>query len=168
LSDVSGTWAVGPGAGKEIEWPAKNSVGGEKNDGVAAQIQQNPGAIGYIELSFATETGIPVADVVNADGTVVAPTLQSTAAAAEAIQIPDDLRFNLLEVGGAGYPIAGATWLLVWSCGYDPDVAEALQDWITWGLTEGDSLAEELLYSPLPASLEEKALAKVALLNSES
>ncbi len=161
------TGPTGPGAGKEIEWPAPNSVGGEKNDGVAAQIQQNPGAIGYIELSYAIETGIPVADMVNADGNAITPTLESTAAAADGITIPDDLRFNILGVGGEGYPIAGATWLLLWKCGYDENTAAALKDWITWDLTQGDSLAEELLYSPLPDSLQEKALAKVDLINSE-
>lgn len=167
LSDVSDAWANGPGAGKEVEWPAPNSVGGEKNDGVAAQIQQNPGALGYIELSYAIETGIPVADMVNADGNAVTPTLESTAAAADGITIPDDLRFNILGVGGDGYPIAGATWLLLWQCGYDEATTAALKDWITWDLTQGDTLAEELLYSPLPSSLEAKALAKVDLINSE-
>lgn len=167
LSDVSDEWANGPGAGKEVEWPAANSVGGDKNDGVAAQIQQNPGAIGYIELSYAIETGIPVADMINADGNAITPTLESTAAAADGITIPDDLRFNILGVGGQGYPIAGATWLLVWQCGYDAETTAALKDWITWDLTQGDSLAEELLYSPLPASLEARALAKVDLINTE-
>lgn len=167
LSDVSDGWANGPGAGKEVEWPAPNSVGGEKNDGVAAQIGQNPGAIGYIELSYAMENDIPVADMVNADGNAVTPTLESTAAAADGITIPDDLRFNILGVGGDGYPIAGATWLLVWKCGYDENTTAALKDWITWDLTQGDDLAKELLYSPLPDSLQEKALAKVDLINSE-
>jgi phosphate transport system substrate-binding protein len=167
LSDVSDEWANGPGAGKEIQWPAPTEVGGEKNDGVAAAIQQNPGAIGYIELSYAIETGIPIADMVNADGNAITPTLESTAAAADGIEIPDDLRFNILGVGGEGYPIAGATWLLAWHCGYDENVAAALEDWITWDLTQGDDLAQELLYSPLPASLEAKALAKVDLINDE-
>jgi phosphate transport system substrate-binding protein len=167
LNDVSDAWANGPGAGKEVEWPAPNSVGGEKNDGVAAQIQQNPGAIGYIELSYALETGIPVADMINADGNAITPTLESTAAAADGIEIPDDLRFNILGVGGDGYPIAGATWLLLWSCGYEDNIAAALKGWITWDLTQGDSLAEELGYAPLPASLEEKALAKLDLVNSQ-
>jgi phosphate transport system substrate-binding protein len=167
LSDVSDGWANGPGAGKEVDWPAPHEVGGEKNDGVAAAIGQNPGAMGYIELSYAIENDIPVADMVNADGNAVTPTLASTAAAADGITIPDDLRFNILGVGGDGYPIAGATWLLLWQCGYDESTAAALKDWINWDLTQGDSLAEELLYSPLPDSLQAKALAKLDLVNSE-
>ncbi|HZD22539.1 MAG TPA: phosphate ABC transporter substrate-binding protein PstS [Acidimicrobiia bacterium] len=167
LSDVSDDWANGPGAGKEVEWPAPTSVGGDGNDGVTAQIQQNPGAIGYIELSYAMENDIPVANMINTDGKAITPTLESTAAAADGIEIPEDLRFHILGVGGDGYPIAGATWLLVWTCGYDENKTAALKDYITWALTEGDDLAEELLYSPLPSSLEEKALAHVNLINSE-
>jgi len=166
LSDVSEQWASDVGAGKDVEWPAPNSVGGEKNDGVAAQIQQNPGAVGYIELSYAITINIPVADMVNEDGYAVTPTLASTAAAADGIAIPDDLRFNILGVGGEGYPIAGATWVLAWTCGYDDNTAAILKDYLTWTLTEGDSLAEELLYSPLSASLEARALEKVDMISS--
>ena len=168
LSSVSDQWASEVGAGKEVEWPAPNSVGGEKNDGVAAQIQQNPGAVGYIELSYAITNGIPVADMVNADGNAVTPTLESTAAAADGITIPDDLRFNILGVGGEGYPIAGATWILAWTCGYDDNTAAMLKDYLTWTLTEGDALAEELLYSPIGASLEARALEKVDMINTEN
>jgi len=167
LSDVSNQWDSEVGHGKEVEWPAPSSVGGEKNDGVAAQIQQNPGAIGYIELSYAMTNSIPVADMVNADGNAITPTLESTAAAADGITIPDDLRFNILGVGGQGYPIAGATWILAWTCGYDDNTAAMLKDYLTWTLTEGDSLAEELLYSPIGASLEARALEKVDTINSK-
>jgi len=166
LSDVSEQWASEVGKGKEVEWPAPNSVGGEKNDGVAAQIQQNPGAVGYIELSYAITNGIPVADMVNKDGNAITPTLKSTAAAADGITIPDDLRFNILGVAGPGYPIAGATWVLAWTCGYDDNTSAMLKDYLTWMLTEGDALAEELLYSPVGASLEARALEKVEMINS--
>jgi len=168
LVSVSDQWASDIGAGKEVEWPAPNSVGGEKNDGVAAQIQQNPGAIGYIELSYAITSNIPVADLVNEDGNAITPTLASTAAAADGIDIPADLRFNILNVGGEGYPIAGATWLLAWTCGYDDVTEAALKDFFTWALMEGDALAEELLYSPLSANLEAQALEKVDQINSEN
>jgi len=167
LSDVSQQWADEVGKGKEVEWPAPSSVGGEKNDGVAAQIQQNPGAVGYIELSYAITNGIPVADMVNADGNAITPTLASTAAAADGITIPDDLRFNILGVGGQGYPIAGATWILAWTCGYDDNTAAMLKDYLTWTLTDGDALAEELLYSPIGASLQARALEKVDMINSK-
>jgi phosphate transport system substrate-binding protein len=166
LSSVSDEWKDSVGKGKTVEWPAPNSVGGEKNDGVTAQIQQNPGAVGYIELSYAITNSIPVADMVNEDGNAVTPTLESTAAAADGITIPDDLRFNILGVGGDGYPIAGATWVLAWTCGYEDNTADMLKDFLTWSLTEGDDLAQELLYSPLSSSLEARALEKVEMINS--
>jgi phosphate transport system substrate-binding protein len=165
LSDVSSAWADAIGAGKEVEWPV--GVGGEKNDGVSAQVGQNPGAIGYVELSYALANDLSVASLTNADGNVIEPTLESTAAAADGIEIPDDLRFNVLGVGGDGYPIVGATWLLAYECGYDTDVAAALKDFITWDLTQGDDLAKELLYAPLPDSLQQKALAHVDMINQQ-
>lgn len=167
LSSVSESWKNEVGKGKEVEWPAPNSVGGEKNDGVTAQIQQNPGALGYIELSYAMTNGVPVANMINEDGNAITPTLESTAAAADGISIPDDLRFNILNVGGQGYPIAGATWILAWTCGYDDNTAAMLKDYLTWTLTEGDALAEELLYSPIGDSLQARALEKIALINSK-
>jgi len=167
LSSVSDQWKNEVGKGKEVEWPAKNSVGGEKNDGVTAQIQQNPGAVGYIELSYALTNGVPVADMVNEDGNAITPTLESTAAAADGITIPDNLRFNILGVGGQGYPIAGATWILAWTCGYDDNTAAMLKDYLTWTLTQGDDLAKELLYSPIGDSLQARALEKVDMINSK-
>jgi hypothetical protein len=58
--------------------------------------------------------------------------------------------------------------VLAWTCGYDAETEAALKDFLTWSLTEGDALAEELLYSPLSNSLQARALAKVDLINSEN
>jgi len=118
-------------------------------------------------LSYAITNNLPGADMLNADGNAVTPTLESTAAAADGITIPDDLRFNILGVGGQGYPIAGATWILAWTCGYDDNTAAMLKDYLTWTLTQGDDLAKELLYSPIGDSLQARALEKVDMINSK-
>jgi phosphate transport system substrate-binding protein len=165
LDDVSSDWSSQVGAGKEVEWPT--GVGGQGNDGVAAAIQQNEGGLGYVELSFAIENDLPVASMMNADGNAIEPSLESTSAAAGGIEIPEDLRFNLLGVGGDGYPIAGATWVLAYTCGYDEAKAEALKDFLTWAITDADDIAESLLYSPIAGDLEQAALANIELINSE-
>jgi phosphate transport system substrate-binding protein len=165
LDDVSPEWSAQVGKGKEVDWPV--GIGGEGNDGVAAGIQQNPGGLGYVELSYALENGLPVATMINADGNAIVPSLASTAAAANGIDIPDDLRFLVLGVGGDGYPIVTATWVLAWTCGYDAAKAAALKDYLTWALVYGDQIAEELQYAPIPDSLQTLALAKVDLINSE-
>lgn len=164
LDDVSEAWSEQVGAGKEVQWPT--GVGGNGNDGVAAGIQQNPGALGYVELSFALENDIATVTMVNADGNPVQPSLESTAAAADGIDIPDDLRFDILDVGGQGFPIAGATWVLAWECGYDESTADNLKAFLTWALEEGDATAQELLYAPVGDSLREQALANVEEINA--
>lgn len=164
LDDVSEEWSEQVGAGKEVQWPT--GVGGNGNDGVAAGIQQNPGALGYVELSFALENDIPVVTMVNADGNEVEPSLESTAAAADGIDVPDDLRFDILGVGGEGFPIAGATWILAWECGYEDATADNLKAFLTWALQEGDATAEDLLYAPIGESLQERSLANVEAINA--
>ncbi len=163
LDHESADWSSGVGKGKEVPWPV--GVGGQGNDGVAAAISQNDGGIGYVELSYAIENGLSVASMVNSDGNAIEPTLASTAAAADGITIPDDLRFNILDVGGDGYPIAGATWILAYTCGYDSAKADALKAFLTWALENGDSIAESLLYAPIGDSLQAKSLANVARIN---
>jgi phosphate transport system substrate-binding protein len=165
LDHESADWSAQVGRGKEVSWPV--GVGGQGNDGVAAAISQNDGGIGYVELSYAIENGLSVTKMVNADGNAIEPTLESTAAAADGITIPDDLRFNILDVGGDGYPIAGATWILAYTCGYDADKADVLKAFLTYALEQGDATAESLLYAPIGASLQEKSLANVARINEE-
>lgn len=163
LASVSPEWKSGPGAGKEIQWPA--GQGGQGNDGVAALVKQNEGAMGYVELSYALSNELPVATMRNKDGNAVKPTLESTAAAAQSLQIPDDLRFNVGGVGGQGYPIVGATWILARTAGYDQAKADALKGFLTWALRNGDADASQLFYATLPDALEQKAMAKVGMIN---
>lgn len=165
LADVSQEWADGPGKGSEIEWPT--GIGGDQNDGVAAAISQQPGGIGYVSFEFADEAGIPVAAVVNEDGNAVLPSTDSVSEAGNTAEVPEDFRFNILGIGGDGYPIAGATWVLAYTCGMDADKADALKDFLTWALTEGDSVAEELNYAPLPDELEARVLQQVDRINEE-
>jgi len=163
LDHESADWSSQVGKGKEVEWPT--GVSGQGNDGVAAAIQQNDGGIGYVELSYALENDLTTAAMVNADGNPITPTLESTAAAADGITIPDDLRFSILDVGGEGYPIAGATWILAATCGLDANKGDALKAYLHWALENGDSIAQELNYAPIGDSLQQKSLANVDRIN---
>lgn len=165
LADVSPDWDEQVGSGSEVEWPT--GIGGDQNDGVAAAITQQPGGIGYVSYEFAVESGLPVAAVVNADGNAVLPSTETVSEAANTVDVPDDFRFNILGVGGDGYPIAGATWILAYTCGMDEAKADALKAFLTWSLTEGDSLVEELNYAPLPGELETRVLAQIERINEE-
>lgn len=166
LSDEDEDWADEYGAGDEIDWFG-GQVAGEQNDGVAAAIAQQPGGIGYVSLEFAVQQNLPFASVVNADGTAVEPSTDSVGRAVEGLDLPDDLRFNVLGVGGEGYPIAGATWVLAYTCGYEEAKAEALKAYLTWALEEGDSFASDLGYAPLADSTQALSLEKIEQINSE-
>jgi len=165
LTQVSPEWAEKVGKGKEVQWPA--GIGGKGNDGVAAIVQQQVGAIGYVELSYALESGLSAAVLKNKAGKFVAPSLESTSAAAVGVTFPEDLRFSLSNSEGPdAYPIVGATWILAYDKMNDANKAELLKAWLTWCLTEGTSLAKELHYAPLSDELRELALNKVALIGS--
>ncbi|MPZ15379.1 MAG: phosphate ABC transporter substrate-binding protein PstS [Chloroflexi bacterium] len=166
LEDEDDDWARDYGSGDEIEWFG-DQVAGEQNDGVAAAIAQQPGGIGYVSLEFAVQQNLPFASVINDDDNPVEPSTDSVGKAVEGLDLPDDLRFDVLGVGGEGYPIAGATWVLAYTCDMDEAKAAALKDYLTWALDEGDSFAADLGYAPLSDATEELSLEKVEQINAE-
>jgi phosphate transport system substrate-binding protein len=167
LSDVSEQWADEIGAGSEVDWPA-GTIGGNGNEGVAAETQQQPGAMGYLSIAYAIENDIPMISVVNEDGNAVYPTVESVTAGPETIidTIPDDFRYDILGVGGDGFPIVGTHWVLAWECGYEEATAESLRQFLTWAVTEGDDLARDLLYSPVTGDFEDRVLGQIERINS--
>jgi phosphate transport system substrate-binding protein len=164
LTAVSPEWASKVGKGKEVKWPV--GVGGQGNSGVAAVIQQQKGSVGYVELSYALENKFTMASLKNKSGNFIVPSLESTKAALEGAEIPGDLRFSVANSPGAqAYPIVGATWILAYDVMKDAAKADALKAFLTWALTDGTSIAEELNYAPLNANLQALALAKVDMIH---
>jgi phosphate transport system substrate-binding protein len=160
LTGVNQGWADKVGKGKEVQWPA--GVGGQGNDGVSAVVQQQQGSIGYVELSYAIESKLTMASLKNQAGNFIVPSLESTSAAAEGAQFPEDLRFSVANSPNAdAYPIVGATWILAYTKMADPAKAAALKAWLTWSLNDGTAIAQDLGYAPLPGDLKALALAKV-------
>ena len=165
LSAVSPAWAAGPGKGKAINWPV--GLGGKGNEGVAGQIKQTPGTIGYVELAYANQNKLPVAKVKNAAGQFVAPAIASiTAAAAGAIEKlgPNtDYRVSIVNPPGAdAYPIASFTWLLVYQRQADAAKGKKLVDFIRWALSEGEASAAALDYAPLPPAVATQLMERLA------
>jgi phosphate transport system substrate-binding protein len=163
LAAVSSEWETRVGAGKSVSWPT--GIGGKGNDGVAGMIAQTKGSIGYIELVYAVQSGMPFASLKNASGAFVTPSLVSSAAAA-AVSLPDDLRIVIVNSPGAdAYPISAFTWILIYKeqsyAGRTLAQAQALKKLLTWVLTDGQSINEGLSYAKLPAPAVTKALALV-------
>jgi phosphate transport system substrate-binding protein len=166
LTAVNADWKAGPGAGKEITWPV--GVGGKGNDGVAAVVKQTEGSIGYVELAYAVQNDMTMAQMKNKSGNFVTPTLESTSAAAEGIEIPEDLNLTVSDSANAeAYPIVTVTYILAYDKMPDANKAAALKAFLTWALgDDGTAIAEELGYAPLPSALKDAALAKIALIGS--
>jgi phosphate transport system substrate-binding protein len=166
LSKVSPEWKEKVGSGTSVNWPG--GIGGKGNEGVSGAVKQQPGAIGYVELIYAKQNSLTYASVKNAAGEFVAPSLESVTAAGAGVAktIPDDLRVSITNAEGAGaYPIAGFTYFLVYKDQADEAKGKALADFIWWALNDGEGMAKDLVYSPLPPEVLAKAQAKVKMLN---
>lgn len=164
LSAVSPDWAKAPGKGKELSWPV--GIGAKGNEGVAGQVKQTPGAIAYVELAYAKQNNLPTAQIKNASGAFVAPSIESATAAAAGIadRLPDntDYRISIVNAPGAGaYPIASFTWLLVYRNQTDATKAKKLKDFLHWYLHSGEGTAASLDYAPLPDVMKTRLDARV-------
>ncbi len=161
LSSVSPEWKEKVGKNTSVSWPV--GLGGKGNEGVSGQVKQVPGAIGYIELAYAMQNNLPYADMKNAAGNYITPSIDSVTAALATAQIPDDFRFSMVNPPGAeAYPIAGTTWLLVYAQQTDAAKGKKLVEFLRWAFTDGEKMASTLLYAPLPPNVQERVLNRVA------
>jgi phosphate transport system substrate-binding protein len=152
LSKVSPEFAKRVGVNTSVDWPS--GVGAKGNDGVAGLVMQTPGAIGYVELIYALQTGIPFGAVQNAAGDFVKASADSVTRAAAAAPIPADFRVSITNPPGAGaYPISSFTWLLLYERPADAAQARAMVDFVRWAVTDGQTFATELGYAPLPSNV---------------
>jgi phosphate transport system substrate-binding protein len=149
------------GSGDTVAWPA-TTQGGEKNTGVAQIVKQANGAVGYVDLSDAKESGLKFAAIKNKDGQFVEPTLEGTTAALEGAEVKEDLTYDPLNASGAeAYPITAPTYIIVKPTYDDANKAQAVKGFLTYLLNDGQDLAKDVDFAPLPDTLKEKALAQV-------
>ena len=165
LAAVSPAWAKGPGRGKEVQWPV--GLGGKGNEGVAGQVKQTPGTIGYVELAYAKQNRLAVAAMRNASGSFVLPSVESATAAAagiaEKLGKDTDYRVSIVNAPGAqAYPIASFTWLLAYRTPADTAKGRKLVEFVRWALAEGSASAAALDYAPLPATMTRDVTARLA------
>ncbi len=169
VNTASADWkASGIGAGKEVKWPV--GQGADKNDGVAAGVKNTPGAVGYVELQYATQAKLTSAKLKNADGKFVAGSTAAVTAAANAAlpTFPADFRQAPI-INGPGpdtYPIAAYTYLLLYQDQKDKDKGSDIVAFTAWALTDGQALEESLGFAPLPKDVQTKALAALHTVTS--
>lgn len=156
LDEATDTWTLG--AADEIEWP-EGSIGGEKNTGVAQVITQTEGAIGYVDLADATETGLVTAAIENADGAFVQPSLDASTAALAGAEVNPDLSYNPLNAAGAeSYAIVAPTYILIRTEYEDENVAAGVKEFVNYLLTDGQDIAADAHFAALPEELRTQAL----------
>lgn len=155
LSTISPDWKTAVGDGKSVKWPG--GVGAKGNEGVTAQIQQTPGAIGYIEYGYAKQNKIAFATLENKAGKYPKPSEESASKSLASVKLPENLKASVADPeGDDSYPIVTYTWLLVYKQYADADKAKALEAVIEYGLTEGQKVSSEIGYVPLPSNVVEK------------
>ena len=153
LTNVSPEWKQKVGTGKALNWPV--GLGGKGNEGVAGLVKQTPGALGYVELIYAKNNGLSYGAVQNKAGEFIKASVDSISAAAASVDMPKDFRVSIVNAAGENsYPISTFTWLLVYE-NNGGKTGAILKDFLNWMLDEGQKLAPELGYAPLPANVKE-------------
>ncbi len=161
LSKVSKEWETTVGKGTSVKWPI--GLGGKGNEGVAGQVRQLQGAIGYVELIYALQNNIPYGSLQNAAGTFLKASLEGvTEAAATVKTMPADFRVSITNAPGkTAYPISSFTWLLIPVQAKEANRGKILADFLNWMVTDGQKMTTQLAYAPLPENVAEKVKAAI-------
>ncbi len=151
LSKVSKEWADNVGAATSVEWPT--GIGAKGNEGVAGNVGQTVGSIGYVEYAYATQNNLPYTRMKNSTGTTVSPNMASFQAAASHADWEHADNFYMIltnQPGADSWPIENPTFVLFYKQPKDPAASKAALDFFKWAYANGDKMAEDLHYIPLP------------------
>jgi phosphate transport system substrate-binding protein len=151
LAKVNADWKAKVGVNTSLQWPT--GLGGKGNEGVAAIVSRTDGAIGYVEYAYAKKNKLAYAQMQNQAGKFVAPdndSFQSAAASADWAKSPayDILLTN--QPGDKSWPITGATFILMYEKAEKAETAKQVLDFFAWAYAQGDKMADELDYVPMP------------------
>jgi phosphate transport system substrate-binding protein len=151
LSKMNSEWKAKVGANTVVEWPV--GIGAKGNEGVANNVGQTKGSIGYVEYTYAKQNRLTNTKLINKDGKTVAPTAQSFMAAAAAANWEGTPGFGVVltdEPGAESWPLAGATFILMHKAPQDVNASREALKFFDWAYAKGDKMAEELDYVPMP------------------
>ena len=162
LSAVNEDFKKKVGTGEAVEWPV--GIGGKGNDGVANNVMQTKGSIGYVELAFAIQNGLAYTDMINSAGKRVKPKFESFQAAAQNADWAKADHFNLVlanQPGANAWPMTVATFILMPTEPDDAEAAAAALKFFDWAYANGGGMAKELDYIPMPDSVVAKVKSAV-------
>jgi len=157
LAAVSPEWQNKIGKGTQVPWPV--GLGGKGSEGVTGQVRQTPGAVGYVELTFAAQNKLPMASIGNQAHKYVVPGTASTTAAIAAFadQLTKDPRIPIVNPPASApdaYPISTLTFLIIPKDGTDAAKRTALKGFVEYVITDGQATAATLEYAPLPDAVK--------------
>lgn len=154
LSKVSKEWADKVGAGTAVDWPV--GIGAKGNEGVAGNVAQTAGSIGYVEYAYAMQSHLRYTKLKNHDGRIVSPTMASFKASASHADWDHADHFYMIltdQPGAESWPIENPTFILMHKQPSDPAASAEALKFFKWAYEKGDQMAESLLYIPLPETV---------------
>jgi phosphate transport system substrate-binding protein len=163
LSKVSADWKSKVGSATSVNWPG--GVGASGNAGVAGQVKQTPGSIGYVELIYAISNKLGYGVVKNAAGKYVEASLDSVTKAADGVTLPDlgnlkgqQAKLSITNSANAdAWPISTFTWILISKDISDKAKATTIVRYLWYNTHEGQTFAKDLGYAPLPSAPQKAA-----------
>src|SRR5215510_1699574 len=160
LSKVSSEWGDRVGSATAVDWPV--GIGAKGNEGVAGNVAQTAGAIGFVEYAYAKQNRLAYTKMINRDGTTVSPVAASFGAAAAGATRETANGFGTLlthQPGADSWPIAGATFILVYKQPADQAATKEALKFFEWAYKNGDQLAAGLDFVPFPEAVKQKIIA---------
>jgi phosphate transport system substrate-binding protein len=164
LCKINQEWNSSIGSATSVSW--LGDIGGLGNAGVAGQVQQIPGSIGYVELSYAKQNNLPWMLLENAAGNFQPPSLEGVTTAMEGIELPDDMEVMITNSANPeAYPICGFTWILAYVNQTDKSKGESLAKMLWWAIHDGQQYGITLDYAPLSTTAVAKAEQQIRSMN---
>jgi len=154
LSKVSPDWKSKVGSNTAVEWPV--GIGAKGNEGVANNVAQTQGSVGYVEYAYAKQNKLTYTKMINKDGKTVAPTMEAFQAAAANADWNSAPGYGVIlsdQPGAASWPMTAATWILIHKQPQDPAAAASALKFFDWAYHKGGKMAQELDYVPMPAKV---------------
>jgi phosphate transport system substrate-binding protein len=154
LSDVSPDWKSKVGTNTAVQWPA--GIGAKGNEGVANNVAQTKGSVGYVEYAYAKQNKLTFTNMINKAGKSVAPTSEAFQAAAANADWKSQPGYGVIlanEPGDQSWPMTAATWILIHKQPQDPAAAAEALKFFAWSYAKGAKMAQDLDYVPMPANV---------------
>jgi phosphate transport system substrate-binding protein len=154
LAEVSPDWKSKVGVNTSVQWPS--GIGAKGNEGVANNVANTKGSIGYVEYAYAKQNNLTVTRMLNKDGKTVAPTSEAFQAAAANADWKSQPGYGVIlanQPGEKSWPMTAATWILVYKKPSDPAATGEALKFFAWAYKNGAQMAEALDYVPMPTKV---------------